>query len=130
MDAYCPRCEEGIPQVDHTVLRQGKCPTCGGQISVGGVTADLPLDGAIAMTFTAGSRVALPLDATFEESQIDLEVAALVGGGGLRVQCALPRGAYVTVLLELLVGSVVDAARRTRSAFEEDGAGVSSNGSD
>lgn len=40
-----------------------------------------------------------------------LEVTPLTTGGGLRVQCSLPSGAYVTVLLELLVGSVVDASR-------------------
>ena len=40
-----------------------------------------------------------------------LEVTPLAEGDGLRVQCGLPSGAYVTVLLELLVGSVIDANR-------------------
>jgi hypothetical protein len=42
------------------------------------------------------------------------------------VQCGLPSGAYVTVLLELLVGEVIDATRSGRAASEAD-AGVSSN---
>lgn len=44
-----------------------------------------------------------------------LEVTPLAQGGGLRVRCGLPAGAYVTVLLELLVGPVVDATRANRS---------------
>jgi tRNA pseudouridine13 synthase len=55
-----------------------------------------------------------------------LEVTPLARGGGLRVQCGLPSGAYVTVLLELLVGEVIDATRSGRAASEAD-AGVSSN---
>ncbi len=42
---------------------------------------------------------------------MDLEVSPLEAGDGLRVQCGLPSGAYITVLLELLVGPVVDAGR-------------------
>jgi len=56
----------------------------------------------------------------------DLEVTPLAEGGGLRVQCGLPSGAYVTVLLERLVGSVVDATRSRRPTFEGGDAGVSS----
>ena len=56
-----------------------------------------------------------------------LEVTPLVPGGGLRVRCALPSGAYVTVLLELLVGSVVDATRASRPALLVEGAGASSS---
>jgi tRNA pseudouridine13 synthase len=47
-----------------------------------------------------------------------LEVMPLAEGGGLRVQCGLPAGAYVTVLLELLVGSVIDVARARRPGLE------------
>jgi tRNA pseudouridine13 synthase len=56
---------------------------------------------------------------------VDLEVTSLAQGGGLRVQCSLPSGAYVTVLLELLVGSVVDAVRAKNSTAPDDEAGVS-----
>ena len=42
----------------------------------------------------------------------DLEVAPLAGDEGLRLRCGLPSGAYVTVLLESLVGSVIDASLR------------------
>jgi tRNA pseudouridine13 synthase len=56
-----------------------------------------------------------------------LDVTPLDEGGGLRVQCGLPPGAYVTILLELLVGSVVDAARSRRPALEGEEPGVSSN---
>ena len=41
----------------------------------------------------------------------DLELSALPNGDGLLVKCGLPAGAYVTVLLDLLVGPVVDASR-------------------
>jgi tRNA pseudouridine13 synthase len=41
----------------------------------------------------------------------DLEVEALASGPGLRVRCALPSGSYVTVLLEELVGPVIDDAQ-------------------
>ena len=40
-----------------------------------------------------------------------LEVTPLADSGGLRVRCGLPSGAYVTVLLDLLVGVVIDAKR-------------------
>ena len=56
-----------------------------------------------------------------------LEVMPLTDGGGLRVQCGLPSGAYVTVLLELLVGSVIDVARAQRPALEPENAEGSSN---
>lgn len=45
-----------------------------------------------------------------------LEVAALDGEIGLRLRCWLPPGAYVTVLLEELFGTVIDASRRASSA--------------
>lgn len=48
----------------------------------------------------------------------DLAVTPLEGGGGLRLQCGLPSGAYVTVLLECLVGVVVDATRSAKSSLE------------
>jgi tRNA pseudouridine13 synthase len=49
----------------------------------------------------------------------DLQVTALDDGAGLRVQCGLPSGAYVTVLLDLLVGSVVDGSNASRLAPAE-----------
>jgi tRNA pseudouridine13 synthase len=61
---------------------------------------------------------------------IDLDVTPLAQGGGLRVQCSLPSGAYITVLLEWLVGPVVDAARVAKSTSLADEAGVSSSESD
>jgi tRNA pseudouridine13 synthase len=45
---------------------------------------------------------------------IDLEVTGLDGGPGLKVCCGLPSGSYVTVLLEELVGPVIDASRAER----------------
>jgi tRNA pseudouridine13 synthase len=56
-----------------------------------------------------------------------LEVLPLTDGGGLRVQCGLPSGAYVTVLLELLVGSVIDVARARRPGPEPENANGSSH---
>lgn len=41
----------------------------------------------------------------------DLELTSLDGADGFRLRCGLPPGAYVTVLVEYLVGPVVDAAR-------------------
>lgn len=43
-----------------------------------------------------------------------LEVETIDDGMALRIACALPTGAYVTVLLEMLVGEVVDASRERR----------------
>lgn len=40
-----------------------------------------------------------------------LEVEALLDGDGLRLRCVLPPGAYVTVLMEELVGAVEDVQR-------------------
>lgn len=41
----------------------------------------------------------------------DLRVEALEDGKALRLACRLPPGAYVTVLIETIVGPVVDASR-------------------
>jgi hypothetical protein len=57
---------------------------------------------------------------------IDLEVTALPQGEGIRIRCGLPPGSYVTVLLESLVGTIVDAARAKTSTDEGDGAELSS----
>lgn len=46
----------------------------------------------------------------------DLKITALDGGEGLRLECGLPPGAYVTVLLDALVGPVLDASRRARES--------------
>jgi tRNA pseudouridine13 synthase len=51
----------------------------------------------------------------------ELDVTPLGEGSGLRVQCGLPSGAYVTVLLELLVGSVIDVKRTRRSSSDTAG---------
>ncbi len=72
MDAYCPRCKVSLTHVDEATLLKGRCPTCDGQINLGGVTAGGGPAGAIAMTFAAGSRVAVALDASFETAQLDL----------------------------------------------------------
>ncbi len=55
----------------------------------------------------------------------DLEVSELDGGVGMRISCALPSGAYMTVLLELLVGPVADASGAERSPDEAEVRGVS-----
>ena len=73
MEAYCPSCNALTTAVDADVLQQGECPKCGGQLSLGAIASDVPLDGAVAMTFVAGSRVAMPLDASFEQTRLDLE---------------------------------------------------------
>ncbi|MBY0401045.1 tRNA pseudouridine(13) synthase TruD [Myxococcota bacterium] len=56
----------------------------------------------------------------------ELEVLPLDDGHGFRLRCALPSGAYVTVLLEALVGRVGDAGREAASGDEADSLGVSS----
>jgi hypothetical protein len=59
----------------------------------------------------------------------DLELKSLVEGHGFRLSCGLPPGAYVTILLECLVGSlgvVVDASRAAVSPDEALDVGVSS----
>lgn len=56
----------------------------------------------------------------------DLEILPLAEGGGFLLRCGLPPGAYVTVLLECLVGPVVDAARDRTSGDEPPAAGVCS----
>lgn len=55
-----------------------------------------------------------------------LELAPLADGSGLRLGCRLPAGAYVTVLVECLVGTVVDAARRAPSHDEAEAVRVCS----
>jgi len=55
---------------------------------------------------------------------MDLEVDVLEEGAGLRVRCGLPSGSYVTVLLDELVGSVVDASRGARLTDESDSTDV------
>jgi len=55
---------------------------------------------------------------------MDLEVDELEEGAGLRVRCGLPSGSYVTVLLDELVGSVVDASRASRLTDESDSTDV------
>lgn len=47
-----------------------------------------------------------------------LEVLPLDDGHGFRLRCGLPSGAYVTVLLECLVGAVADAGREAASRDE------------
>lgn len=56
----------------------------------------------------------------------DLEVSALADGDGLLLKCGLPSGAYVTVLLDSLVGSVVDATRTRAPSVTSEASGVSS----
>jgi tRNA pseudouridine13 synthase len=63
----------------------------------------------------------------FRVRPMGLEVTGLSGGGGLRVQCGLPSGSYVTVLLEALVGPVVDASRATGAPHERGGAGAAAS---
>jgi tRNA pseudouridine13 synthase len=55
----------------------------------------------------------------------DLVVDEIESGPGLRVRCGLPAGSYVTVLLEALVGPVVDASHAKRSTDEGEPRGVS-----
>lgn len=60
----------------------------------------------------------------------DLALTELADGEGFRLACGLPPGAYVTVLLECLIGTlgvVVDASRPEASPDEGLDAGVSSN---
>ncbi|OGR08800.1 MAG: hypothetical protein A2341_10325 [Deltaproteobacteria bacterium RIFOXYB12_FULL_58_9] len=74
MDVYCPRCKQTETQVGDNILQLGKCATCGGQVSLGKTALQVSssLDGAIAMSFVAGSRVAVPIDATFEQTELVL----------------------------------------------------------
>jgi tRNA pseudouridine13 synthase len=44
----------------------------------------------------------------------DLKITPLEGADGLRLECGLPSGAYLTVLLDALVGPVRDASRGSR----------------
>jgi len=54
----------------------------------------------------------------FRVRPMDLDVEALPEDAGVRVRCALPSGSYVTVLLEALVGPVIDASRVDTSDVE------------
>ena len=54
-----------------------------------------------------------------------LVVEAIDGGRALSLRCGLPPGAYVTVLIDELVGEVVDASRMPGPTDEEPAAGVS-----
>ena len=56
----------------------------------------------------------------------DLELTSLEGADGFRLRCGLPPGAYVTVLVECLIGAVVDSARASVSHDEDLEASVSS----
>ncbi len=56
----------------------------------------------------------------------DLELTSLEGADGFRLRCGLPPGAYVTVLVECLIGAVVDSARASASQDEDLEASVSS----
>ncbi|MFO0688881.1 MAG: tRNA pseudouridine(13) synthase TruD [Myxococcota bacterium] len=56
----------------------------------------------------------------------DIEVGPLDEGHGFHLRCGLPAGAYVTVLLERLVGAVVDAGRAAASRDGADSPGVCS----
>jgi tRNA pseudouridine13 synthase len=63
----------------------------------------------------------------------DLVLTPVADGRGFRLVCGLPPGAYVTVLLESLVGElgvVVDGSRGRLSPDEESAAGVSSPDAD
>ena len=60
---------------------------------------------------------------------IDLEVNALPTADGLSVTCAMPAGAYLTVLLDSLVGPVIDATRASDENGERESAGSGSQGS-
>lgn len=54
-----------------------------------------------------------------------LSIETLESGAAIRVVCALPPGAYVTVLLEALVGEVVDGSRKASSPDAPGDVGVS-----
>lgn len=53
-----------------------------------------------------------------------LEVEEIEGGSALELRCTLPPGSYVTVLLEELIGRVIDASRVRPSTDEGRDAGV------
>ena len=54
----------------------------------------------------------------------ELVVESIEDGRALSLRCALPPGAYVTVLMDELVGEVVDASRSRGSADAEPATGV------
>lgn len=59
----------------------------------------------------------------------DLSLSAVPDGRGFRLACGLPSGAYVTVLLECLIGElggIVDGSREPSAPDERSDAGVSS----
>lgn len=74
------------------MLHNGVCPTCGGQVSLGAVSGDYPVDGAVAMTFGAGSRVAVPLDASFEQTRFDHDGAKRIAESKGTQEKAAPAG--------------------------------------
>jgi tRNA pseudouridine13 synthase len=59
-----------------------------------------------------------------------LNVSPLATEDGLVLKCDLPSGAYVTVLLDLLVGRVIDASRARPASVASETSGVSSSGAD
>lgn len=68
MEAFCRRCDFSTESVDHELLSRGDCPQCGGQLFVGGEPVpDERVSGAVGMMFEAGSRIAVPLQTSFEE---------------------------------------------------------------
>ncbi len=66
----------------------------------------------------------------FRVRPIDLDVEPLAGGGGIRICCGLPPGAYVTVLLESLVGPVLDASGGCSDPLEDRESAVASRPSE
>jgi tRNA pseudouridine13 synthase len=55
----------------------------------------------------------------------ELVIESIEGGHALSLRCGLPPGAYVTVLMEELVGEVIDASRSPESTDGEPVTGVS-----
>jgi hypothetical protein len=68
MDVYCARCA-ATRDVDSDSLTQGSCPTCSGQLTTGPVPA-LSVDGSVAMSFDARSRIGVPFEPRFEQSSL------------------------------------------------------------
>jgi hypothetical protein len=127
MDAYCPRCQDFVSQVDQTVLVQGRCPNCGGQINLGDVSAPQVVNGAIAMTFDAGSRVAVPLHASFEETSLGLDVN---GGPSPRSASRLRRRRPPPPPSDALMGSGTEPASDDEQAEPASSSGASTAAGD